>query len=533
MQEISVAGEQKNKKTLTQDDESSYKQIMKATSIFGGVQVFNIIISIIRSKFIAVLLGPSGMGIAGLLLSTMGVVGSITNFGLGTSAVRNVSVAAAAEDNNQIATTVSIIRRLVWITGILGTLVTICFSSLLSEITFGDKNYTVAFICISITLLLSQISAGQQVVLQGMRKFKYLAKADMAGVIVGLLVSIPLYYLFGSKGIVPALVISSFLSLFFTWFFSSKVSIPNVKVNQSTFKRESITMLRMGFILTISGIIPGISSYVIKIFIAQTGGVEQVGFYNAGFALINTYVGMVFTAMLTDYYPRLAVVSFDNHLAKKVINEQAEMAILIIAPILTPFLTFINWAVILLYSNKFLSVTGMLHWAALGMFFKTISWAIGTVFLAKGSSSLFFWNELIANIYLLLLNVLGYKLFGLNGLGIAFFVGYAIFFLQVFAVAKMKYAFALDKPLYKIFLIQFLFGVICFVSIEKIPPPFSYIVGSVFIFLSFSYSFFELDKRLAISQLLVRASAKIKVAKISSRMFRNVTPQIETDSFEK
>ena len=52
--------------------QSSYRQIMKATSLFGGVQIFQIIISVIRSKFVAILLGPSGMGIVGLLASTTG-----------------------------------------------------------------------------------------------------------------------------------------------------------------------------------------------------------------------------------------------------------------------------------------------------------------------------------------------------------------------------------------------------------------------------------------------------------------------------
>ncbi len=42
------------------DQQSSYRQIMKATSIFGGVQVFQIIIQIIRSKFVALYLGPMG-----------------------------------------------------------------------------------------------------------------------------------------------------------------------------------------------------------------------------------------------------------------------------------------------------------------------------------------------------------------------------------------------------------------------------------------------------------------------------------------
>ena len=54
------------------EQKSSYRQIVKATSLFGGVQFFQIIISVIRSKFVAILLGPAGMGIVGLLTATTG-----------------------------------------------------------------------------------------------------------------------------------------------------------------------------------------------------------------------------------------------------------------------------------------------------------------------------------------------------------------------------------------------------------------------------------------------------------------------------
>ena len=61
------------------EEKASYRSIMKATSLFGGVQVFNILISIIRSKFVAILLGPAGLGIVGLLQSTIGLVTSLTS----------------------------------------------------------------------------------------------------------------------------------------------------------------------------------------------------------------------------------------------------------------------------------------------------------------------------------------------------------------------------------------------------------------------------------------------------------------------
>ena len=50
-------------------EQKNYRSIFKATSLFGGVQVYQILIQIIKSKFVAVLLGPAGVGIMGLYQS--------------------------------------------------------------------------------------------------------------------------------------------------------------------------------------------------------------------------------------------------------------------------------------------------------------------------------------------------------------------------------------------------------------------------------------------------------------------------------
>ena len=194
------------------EHQSSYRQIMKATSLFGGVQVFLIIIQVIRSKFVAILLGPDGMGISGLLYSTIGMIRGFTDFGLGTSAVKDIAAANSTEDQEKISRVVIVIRRLVWLTGTFGALITIVLSSWLSQITFGNHNYTLAFIWISITLLFNQLSSGQVVLLQGMRKLQNLAKANLAGSTLGLIVTVPLYYILGIDGIVPGIIATSLIS---------------------------------------------------------------------------------------------------------------------------------------------------------------------------------------------------------------------------------------------------------------------------------------------------------------------------------
>lgn len=484
------------------EQQSSYRQIFKATSLFGGVQVFNIVIAIIRSKFIAVLLGPTGMGIAGLLTTTTGFISSLTNFGLGISAVKNVAAASVTGDDEKVATVVTVLRRLVWFTGLLGMIVTAVLSPWLSQFTFGNRNYTFAFIWISLTLIFQQLSSGQLVVLQGLRKLKYLAKADMIGAVIGLMIAVPMYYFWRFEAIVPVIIISSLTSLVLTWYFSRKVGISPVKISRRTTVAEGKGMLKMGFMLSLTGLMTTGVSYFVRVYISNTGGVDQVGLYNAGFAIITTYVGMVFTAMGTDYYPRLSAMAFDNIKAKQLINQQAEVAILILAPILSIFLVFINWVVIILYSNKFVAVNEMIHWAAIGMYFKAATWSVGFILLAKGASKLYFWNELLSNIYVLVFNITAYKLAGLEGLGISFLAAYFICFIQIFLVARIKYKFSFDKEFYRVAGLQLLLGLLCFGVMKALKAPWTYIAGTSLILVSIIFSFRELDKRMEIKALI-------------------------------
>ena len=477
---------------------------MKATSIFGGVQIFNIIISIGRSKILAILLGPAGIGVLGLIMSTTKLISSLTNFGLGISAVKEIAIAFELGDEKQMAKTITIVKRWIWYTGLFGTLLTILLSPFLSELTFGNKDYTVAFLWLSMTLLLNQLTSGSFVFLQGLRKLKYLAKANVIGAILGLLVSVPIYYYMGVKGIVPAMIFTSILGFFVAYFFTRKVKSITVHVTSKETKEKGKGMLIMGFMLSISGIMVLGVSYVIRIFINNNGGVEDVGLYNAGIAIISTYVGLLFTAMETDYFPRLSAVINDNKKAIELINQQAEIAILILAPVLIVFLVFVDWIITILYSSEFIPIKEMIYWAAIGMFFKVAAWVVSFFFIAKGASKLFFWNELVTNIYTLILNLVGYYYWGLTGLGLSYLISYFIYLIQIYSITRKIYNFSFSSAIIKIFLLQFSLGIICLLVAKQISSPWSYGIGPLFILISIYYSFMELDKRLNLKDLFAK-----------------------------
>jgi len=207
--------------------------------------------------------------------------------------------------------------------------------------------------------------------------------------------------------------------------------------------------------------------------------------------------------MGTDYYPRLSGVANDKDKFVLLINQQAEIGLLILAPLLTVFLIFINWIVIILYSTKFLPINEMIQWAALGMYFKVVSWCIGYLLLAKGATKLFFWTELIANSYILFLNLVGYKFMGLEGLGISYIVGYIIYLIQIYIVCNRQYKFYFNTEFYRIFGIQLAIGLSCFAIIKLFPQPWSYLIGIPFILFSGYYSFKELDKRIQLKNLIL------------------------------
>ncbi len=498
---------------IVSDSKSSYRQIVKATSVFGGVQIFNIIISIAKSKGMAVYLGSAGIGVVGLFTSTISFISAIVSVGLGISAVKDIAAASNTGNQHRIAVVVTSFRRLMWMTGIFGAFITLLLSPWLSERIFGNRDYALSFMCLSVTLLLGQLNAGQLAILQGLRKLNYLAKASIIGNLCSLVITLPLYYLFSMNAIVPGIILSSIASLLVSFYYANKIEIEKVKISRSRMIAEGKNMISIGFLMSMSNLMVLGTSFIVSVFISSKGGLEEVGLYTAGFTLISTYTGLIFNAMLTDYFPRLSAVSHDNVGCKVIINQQAEIAILILAPILIIFLIFAKWMIILVYTKAFIVISNMIYWAALGIFFKALSWSVGFIFIAKGSTKVFFWSELIGNIYMLILNLVGFHFFGLIGLGISFMVGFVFYTLQVYFISKIKFHFGFSSELYKLFFLQFTLAFLSFLSLNFLKSPYQYLVGCLFIAGSIWYSYRELDKRIGIKGIITSVLKKFINAK--------------------
>jgi PST family polysaccharide transporter len=485
-------------------DVSNYKESIKATSLFGGVQVFTIIIGIIRSKIVAVLLGPNGMGFMGLLTSTTDLISTYTNCGLATSAVREIAVSNKLKHENKISRTIYTVKKLIWVTGMVGALVCALFSPLWSYISFGNFDYWPAFVILSVTVLLSQLVLGRNAILQGLRKYKYLARASISGSVLGLIFTVPLYYIWKMDAIVPCIIIAGIIAFIWANFYTNKAfgNRNKIKLSNREIFTEGKDMMKIGIFFSIRSILSISCAYIVRIFISNVGSVAEVGLYVAAFAITNTYFNLIFNAMGTDYLPRLSGVSNDSTAFNKTINQQIEICVLLMAPMIAIFIIFINPIIKLLYSSEFLSINNMLYWTVFGMFLRAPSWVIAFSFLAKGDTKALFFNDLVSQVYTLSLNLIFYYKWGLTGLGVSFVIGYVLYLTQVIFVCKKKYSLNFDFSILYFCTVQLFIATACIIIINYMPD-YKYILGIIIIITSVYLSYRNLNNKINIKEILL------------------------------
>lgn len=485
-----------------EDEKKSYQQVMKATSLFGGVQVIRILVTVIRSKIMALLLGPEGVGISNLLTRPLQLITVATQLGLDKSAVKEISAHHKKGEDTQAYRMIAILKRLVWITALIGALFTVTFSGVLSSFTFDSYEYTYTFMWLGLAVVFNQLAMSNLSILQGLRKLAFLAKANVYGAIAGLIVTIPLYYYLKLDGILPAIVITSGFVFLFAYFFAKQTIKTHASVTNKMVLSEGKPMIKLGLALSFSSIIGLVVAYLILVYIRAEGGKIEAGFYGAGIAILNNYVGLIFNAMSTDYYPRLAAVCNDMKAVVKTVFEQAFIALLLITPVVIVFIAFAPVFISLLYSDEFEPAVALVRWGILGMVFKAVSWSMGYVIIAKGDSKLFTKTAVFFNSILLVLNILGYYYWGLEGIGMSLFVYFIIHYIGVRIITYYRYGFQMKAAFYPVFLMCLLLCAAAFMATYIEASLFKYGVLVVLIVISSLYSFRLLDAKIGFRSLV-------------------------------
>lgn len=485
------AAETENRPVAT--DQNSYKNIMKRISAFGGVQIFGILINLVRGKFVALLLGPEGMGLSSILTSSTTTVQQLGSLGLNLALVKEV--AAGKESREQLPAILAVGIRLIYFTAILSCLLCLLLSPLLSFWSFGNYDYTLGFGVLSAGVGLSVAGTGYLALLQGLGEVKRLAWASVVGGISGLVFGIPLYYYLGLNGIVPALLIFS-LIIFVFYFISFRRSVTFDKVKLQWKERRPLVkkLISLGVVLMIGSLVGTLTNYIINIFIRAYGSLDNVGLFQAANSLTNQYVGIVFSALALDYFPRLSAVAKDHPKMNEVVNRQLEIVILLVTPLILILFLATPLVIEILLSEEFLVVIPLMRWLAYGVLLQAVSFPLGYMFVACDNKKVYVWVEVVTtNILWIVCSVVFYYYFDLIGLGISLVVRTIIDLFIVFIVTGRSYGFRVSGRVGGILAVCLILGTAGFISSFLPPEHYVYIITGI-ILLSAGFSLLQFRK---------------------------------------
>jgi PST family polysaccharide transporter len=419
----------------------TYGRILKSSALIGGSSVLSIAIGIVRTKAMAVLLGPSGIGLMGLYSSVADLAQSIAGMGINSSGVRQIAEAVGSGETERIARTVVVLRRISVFLGTLGALLLIAFSKPVSMATFGSDQYAGGLILLSLAVLFRSVTAGQGALIQGMRRISDMAKMGVLGALFGTVISIPLVYFLREKGVVPSLVGVAAMATLTSWWYSHKVQVQAPSLTISQVWREASALLSLGFAFMASGLLTLGAAYAIRIIVLRQIGFEAAGLYQSAWTLGGLYVGFILQAMGADFYPRLTAIAKDNTECNHLVNEQALVGMLIAAPGVIATLTFAPLVIALFYSAKFNGAVEPLRWICLGMVLRVVAWPMGFIVLAKNAQKIFFLTEVAAATVHVGLALIFIAYFGLAGATMAFFGLYVWHGILIYVIVRWMSGF--------------------------------------------------------------------------------------------
>jgi len=459
--------------------QKSYGQILKSSTIIGGSSVVIVLMGIIRSKVNAVLLGPGGVGLIGLYSSISRFAGMLAGMGIGSSGVRQIAEATGTGDRMRIARTIMTLRRVALFLGLTGTLVLFLFRKPICQMTFGNLDHTFEVGLLATLIFLGEVATGQAALIQGMRRIGDLARRNILGAVLGTAASATIIFFYRERGILISFIAIATLELVSSWWYARKIKVEPVTMEWKDLWGEARPLLALGLVITSSGLIAAAGAYVTQMIIVRQFNLAAVGLYGAAMTLSSVYVRFILQAMGTDFYPRLTAVAQDHPTANRLVNEQAEVGLLLAVPGILATLTFAPLVIHLFYTADFIPAADILRWQILGVILQVASFPMGFILLAKELKQMFFWTELASGSLYVGLFYFCLKMWGLTGAGVAFFANYLVYWLMIFILARRVTGFAWSRANTRLMTVLLPAVVLVFLSSLLLPPAPAIIIGSL------------------------------------------------------
>ena len=210
--------------------------------------------------------------------------------------------------------------------------------------------------------------------------------------------------------------------------------------------RDGRPIVLLGLAVMLTGVSSWLASYIVMSYVNHRGGLVGMGYYQTGFTVAIHYVGMVFTALGVEYFPRLsAAASGGMKRLRLMMNHQIRVVIWIVTPLALLMTLLAPWVVDILYSKDFSASVPLIRLAMPGLVLRAVSFCMGYVILSRGDGRLFMVTELMSCLLCVALNITGYAVWGLAGVGVSFCLWYLLYTVILTVALWLRYGIVPDR----------------------------------------------------------------------------------------
>lgn len=489
---------QNNSKSARNGD--SYRYILRSTSIIGFSSILNVLIGLVRMKVAAVLLGPSGIGLIGLLQSLIATASTVAGFGLTNAGARRVAM-AASESEIQLAKVRSALFRGTLILALLGGFFVWVTKDILAEHVLGDAKYEYDMIWISIGVTLSVAAGSQVALIRGMQRVGDIARVTIFSSLFSTGAGVISLWVMGEGGLFVFVICAPLSSFVIGHFYVSKLPSSRKLVSFSHVCQEWLPLIRLGVSFMVAGLAVVIGHLVVRSIIKSKLGDVDLGYFQSAWMISSTYVGFVLQAMGNEYFPRISAQINNLSVMNSMVNKQSHVVLLIAGPIFIFMYAAAPFVISVLYTKEFLRGVSVLHWFIVGDVFKMLGMPLRYVIMASCRGPIFIITEFIPICIFVVVAAFGVEEFGLTSVGVGYCAMQCSLLIVSYFYSRRAIRFKWDAEVVKIiFLVFSCLAIVVFVT-TYFQPPLNCFVG---IFIGGLLGFLNIKKLIEISNFDVK-----------------------------
>jgi len=388
-------------------------EFIKVSSWSGIATVVRMITSLLTIKIVSKLIGPGGIALVGQFMNATAIFSV-----LGTGCISQGTTKYVVEFTDNKKEQYKIISnaiKLTLLSSFAVGIVLIALHRFWGYYIFKTDAYNSIIVFFGVSLLLYSMNITLISIINGLKLYSKLIKANIASSLLGLLITIPVVYFWGVYGALVSNILSQSLIIFITFIYIRKQEwVLEVLRNKWKLDKKTVGILGgftlMTLVSTLLG--PNIQLFI-RGYIISNLSIRDAGIWEGINRLSSMYLMLITSSLSIYYLPRLSELK-----EKALLRNEIWNTFKIVVPLLAIFCVSVfllrDVVIRVVFTQEFDRMRVLFPIQLMGDFFKISSWMIALLFWAKAKTQAFIITEITFSAILLtssymFINTMGFE----------------------------------------------------------------------------------------------------------------------------